>query len=555
MMRNRIASGLDRHPSYRNTLIAIAAFAILSIIFFHVWDGASVFFGNTRPRFQSFMTLSLSGIGLAVVLLLAGPPRLPQERKFSVPALLLLSIAICAVIGWFSFASYAWSGDEYAYLFQADTLKALRLWNTPPPLGAAETTTYIWIKDAKWVAQYPPGWPLILALFGGSLPTGRLANGVCTAIAAYAVFELVKVRANREAAWIAVLFFVLTPFTLFNGGSLFSHTSAAAMGAVTMLVSYHARQSQRLGLLIALGMCIGLLGLTRNVAAVAVVVAVAIDQVRAGKLITRVVCIGLGGIPFLAGLLAYQYAITGHPTMPVYWYAGRTVDHLYFDLPSIKEGLRHTLLSLPELALFTSPVILLLWISAIWKMWRTKTLAASDIILPIGVLLFVFYPLHPGHRLGPRYYFDFWPLAVVTIGAALPRFSALWRNLYTGALAVSVVYAATISAFLVFEMRAITLSRFDIYELAKNSGMTNALVCAKEVDESSGVYAKLAAYGIARNGVDIGEPRQAAAKDVIFANCRETPLAVLKAAYPERTIWEYKAAPGKHAGKLQPMQD
>jgi hypothetical protein len=522
-------------------------------VFFHVFDGATIFFGNSRPRLQSFMTLSLSALGLIMVLALFGPPRLPAVGKFSVPVLLVLTVAICAVIGFFSFASYAWSGDEYAYLFQADTFKALRLWNSPPPLGMGETTTYVWIKDGKWVAQYPPGWPLILALFGGSFPTGRLAGGFCVAVAAYAVYELVKARANREAAWLALLFFALTPFTVFNGGSLFSHSAAAALSALTMLLSHKARDSQQLWLLVALGACIGMLGFTRNVAAVAVVIAVAIDQCRASKLFTRAICIGVGGAPFLAALLAYQYAITGHPTMPVYWYAGRTVDHLYFDWPSIKEGLRHTALSQTELILFTSPVIFLLWFSAIWKLVKTKSFAASDIILPLGILIFVFYPLHPGHRAGPRYYFDFWPLAVVTICAALPRFSAMGRNMYAGALAASIVYAGTITVFLTFELRTIIQSRFDIYEIAKSSGLKNAVVCESQNDESGSVFAKLDSFAVARNGVDIGAPEKAAQKDVIYVNCRATPLETIQAAYPARTIWAYQRGAGKQPGKLQPI--
>jgi hypothetical protein len=554
-MQSWITSRFEQGPSYRNTIVAIVTFTILSLVFFHVFDGATIFFGTFRPRLQSFLTISLSVMGVVTVLALAGPPRLPAPREFSVPALLLGMIAICAVIGLFSFASYAWSADEYAYLFEADTFKALRLWNSPPPLGMGETTTYIWIKDGKWVAQYPPGWPLILALFGGSFPTGRLAGGFCVAIAAYAVYELVKARANREAAWLALCFFALTPFTLFNGGSLLSHSSAAALSSLTMLVSYKARYSQRLWLLIALGACIGMLGMTRNVAALAVIIAVTIDQIRAGKLLTRVIFIGIGGAPFLIGLLAYQYAVTGHPTMPVYWYAGRTVDHLYFDWPSIQAGLRNTFIAQPELALFTSPVILLLWLSAMWKVIKTKSLAASDIIMPLGILIFVFYPLYPGHRAGPRYYFDFWPLAVVTMGAALPRFAAIGRNIYSGAIAVSIIYGVTISTFLVFEMRAFILDRFEVFEMAKAAGISNAIVCATERDTSNRVNGSIDPVDVARNGVNIGNPQHAAEKNIIFVNCKKAPIETIKAAYPRRTIWQYTWGVGKLPSTLQPLAE
>lgn len=547
------SSRLERHPSHKNTAIAIILFAIISVVVFHVFRGASIYFGRTRPVLQSVETILLLVMGLAIVLFLVGPPRLPKQQKFSLSALLMLAVALSASIGFYSFANYAWSGDEYAYLFGADTLKELRLWNTPPPLGGAETTSYIWIKDGKWVGQYPPGWPIILAMFGGSFPTGRFANGVCTAIAAYSVFELVKVRANRDAAWIAALFFVLSPFTLFNGGSLFAHSSAAAMCGLTMLVSFKAKNSQKIALLLALGACIGMLGIIRNVAAFAIIIAVAIEQFRSENLIRRIVLIGMGGVPFLVGLLVYQYEITGDPTMPVYWYAGRTVDHLYFDWPSIQLGLRRILLNQGELMLFTSPVILPLWLAALWKLFKNKALSASDIILPLGMIIFIFYPLYPGHRVGPRYYFDFWPLAVVTLGTALPSFSAGWRNLYSGAIAISIIYGGVVTAFLAVELREIILSRYDIYEVAKTNKMSNSVVCAVEIYDSDDVYAKQEYFAVARNGLDMADSKKASEKDVIFVNCREIKYADIKAVYPDRTIWQYKAGAGKYSGTMHLM--
>jgi hypothetical protein len=51
--------------------------------------------------------------------------------------------------------------------------------------------------------------------------------------------------------------------------------------------------------------------------------------------------------------------------------------------------------------------------------------------------------------------------------------------------------------------------------------------------------------------VDIGDPAHAAQKSVIFLDCHALTPAQLKAAYPTRTIWEYKAGPGRSPGTLQ----
>jgi hypothetical protein len=549
---NWVALRSDRPASYRSTFGLIITFIILGFIYFHYLDGASVFFGNNfKPRLGSFITITLSVLGMAFAIFFVGAPRLPDQKRYSPGVLLILTITFCAVVAFYSFSGYSWCADEYAYLFEADTFKALRLWNSPPPLGVAESTYYIWVKDGKWVAQYPPGWPLILALFGGSFPTGRLANGACTLVAAYAVFELVKARANREAGWLAVLFFITAPFVLFHGGSLFSHTSAAALAALTMLVSYKVSQSPRPIHLIALGVCIGLLGITRNVPALAVVIAVAVEQARGGRLISKAGFITLGGAPFLAGLLAYQYAITGHPTMPVYWYAGRTSDHLYFDLPSILSGLRHTAVNQAELTLFTSPIIHLIWIAALWKLVKTRSFRGSDLVFPIGMLIFVFYPLHPGFRIGPRYYFDFWPLAVVTIGAAIPVFQGVWNTIYRKSIAVSVVYAAVLSLFLVFSLRDITQSKFEMYERVKAMGLTNTVVCVDAQTNGGDVYRKLEGYNSARNGINLGDPLKASMIKVIYMDCSQTTLFNVKAVYPGRELWEYKSAPVRQPGSLR----
>jgi hypothetical protein len=321
-----------------------------------------------------------------------------------------------------------------------------------------------------------------------------------------------------------------------------------------MLVSHKARQSPRFGLLIALGICIGMLGITRNVAAVAVVIAVALEHARGGKLLSKAALIALGGAPFLAGLLIYQYAITGHATMPVYWYAGRTVDHLYFDWPSILEGLRHTAVNQAELVLVTSPLIHVIWLAALWKIIKHKSFAGSDLIFPIGMLIFVFYPLHPGFRIGPRYYLDFWPLAVVTIGTAIPLFFAASRYLYRQALTISIIYGAIISVFMVFTLRDVTQSKFEMYERVKAQGLKNAVVCVDTHPAREDPYAKLENYNAARNGIDLGDPQKAASLSVIYVDCSQTALLDVKAAYPHRMLWKYKSAAPRQPGILEPMQ-
>ena len=56
------------------------------------------------------------------------------------------------------------SGDEYNYLYEAQTLAAGRLWNPPPPSPELFATNYVVQEPARAFSSFPFGWPLALAL-------------------------------------------------------------------------------------------------------------------------------------------------------------------------------------------------------------------------------------------------------------------------------------------------------------------------------------------------------------------------------------------------------
>ena len=58
---------------------------------------------------------------------------------------------------------FANSGDEHAYLYQASTLAAGRLWNAAPPFPDSFTLNYIVFDGARAFSSFPLGWPLAIA--------------------------------------------------------------------------------------------------------------------------------------------------------------------------------------------------------------------------------------------------------------------------------------------------------------------------------------------------------------------------------------------------------
>jgi hypothetical protein len=86
-----------------------------------------------------------------------------REARMSCLAALvafLVSIAIGATV----LDRFPNSGDEYVYLYQADTMAAGRLSNPAPAEPDAFRFNYIARRDNRLYGTFPPGWPLALAL-------------------------------------------------------------------------------------------------------------------------------------------------------------------------------------------------------------------------------------------------------------------------------------------------------------------------------------------------------------------------------------------------------
>ena len=72
-----------------------------------------------------------------------------------------------------------------------------------------------------------------------------------------------------------------------------------------------------------------------------------------------------------------------------------------------------------ELAVFTSPLLLLGYFAAFaWKAIRRR-LSFFDFIFPVTVAAFLLIAFDGGNRYGPRYYFEAYPFLVLTVVSAL----------------------------------------------------------------------------------------------------------------------------------------
>jgi len=482
--------------------------------------------------------------------------RPPVGRSYWIAygALLACAAIITSLVALDNFPT---SADEYAYLFQARTFEAGRLWNDPKPLGQALSVTYAWAIGNRWVGQYPPFWPAVLAVFDVITPSVRLANALTIAATGFAVAYVVQRRAGRSAAWLAAGLFALCPFTIFNGASLMSHPMAAALGLAALVASLLSVERRSLWWSAVAGVAIGLLGMTRFVSAPVFLIVVLLDIARAERRIARLIAFGLGGLPSAAVLAVYQKAITGSPLHPAYWISGRTDDHLYFDYHSIVSSVSHTIRYIVELHLWTSPFLLMLWIASIIYLFRLRTLRPIDLAFPLGIVLFCFYPLNAGIRFGPRYYFDFWPCAVITIGSALRTLPWRYRPIFRRGILLSMCFGLASTLIICVEWHRVSWDREEVYRLATTAKLQNAVLC---MDKDSGTMLPLTDRDFPRNGFRDDAP-------VLYVRCARTispmvnalpwkrrmaPISIdtAKAAYPSRSVWTYTRKDGSTHGEL-----
>lgn len=234
------------------------------------------------------------------------------------------------------------SEDEVAYLFQARVLAQNRLTVPTPPNDQAFWTPFVVDYQGQRFGKYPPGWPLLLSL-GVRLHAPWLINTLLATLTLALVARLGHgFYANRTGLWAAALGLV-TPGFLFLSSSLLSHTASLFWSTLALLVVFYLvtlaagrlprqdgkRSTQPARLTarpatgaIAAGLALGLVFITRPLAAVGIGLAVGIFLmiliIRRDLAWTALLWLALGGLP-VAGLLPlYWWAISGDPTFNPY---------------------------------------------------------------------------------------------------------------------------------------------------------------------------------------------------------------------------------------------
>jgi hypothetical protein len=394
--------------------------------------GAGAILGATDTRFPlivglphtrtDLISLVIGAVALVVALLAANTFwRLPWRQPAIAIALAFLG---CLVAGWLGGVSWPNSGDEYAYTYQADTFAAGRLWNKAPADPSLFEQFQLVVKDGRMLSSYPPGWAAILlpfSLFGITWLTNPLATVALGVALDGGCRQLGLSNAVRKSILALIL---LTPFTLFLGGSLFPQTLAGALVASVVWAQLADEACPRRWRKLLIGALFGMILATRPDVFVVVVPIYAIDRLWARRLsaIFDGVWVAVGFLPFAVSLGAYNAGITGDPLLlPSTWGTGSL-------LGSIKDGVGETELArsfsrnlyfLGRLAQYGGLPVAALGLLALEFKLRWRRLRFYDLLFPAAVLFYAFIPFTGGHQYGPRYWFWAWPFAALTAATAI----------------------------------------------------------------------------------------------------------------------------------------
>lgn len=458
-----------------------------------------------------------------------------------VTLLVAACLAVTLSIAYLALDYFPNSGDEYAYLFQAEIFGQGKLWAHAPPLGEMLVPFRTWVFDDRWASQYPPGWPAIIAMFGlASIPAtavNPLLSATVAVMTAYFVF--VRTR-SRLAAAAAVLALTWNPFFLFNGASFHSHMAAAMFLLIfcgclpTLEHDFRVRTALIAGLAIAAAFA------TRYYVVAGMLPCLIFWSARVSKKIfARTLLFGtLGAAPVILLLLGYQYELTGTPLRSTYSIISVPESSPGLSGPTLIRGMELTGYRLLEFVTWTSPAHLIAPLLLLAIATVRRELRAEDLVFPGFVIAYVAFPDLGGNRYGPRYYFDAFPILVTSTAVGVfrlindrgPRLlDTLQSRILAHAVISAAVYGAVAATAAIPAYRSQVALRQEPFRVAEEFLTERSILIIKRTIKDG-----LIQEDFARNRPRLDQRVLYARYDASIEDLSET--------YPDRGIYIYEKA-------------
>ncbi len=493
--------------------------------------------------------------------------RAPQ-RIFVVCVMLIVFLETNA-ISYFQFHHVPVCSDEVNYIFQAKIFASGRLYAEPPQYPEAFRFASFVLGD-KWYSIVAPGFPLLLVP-GVFLGATWAVNPVLAALCVMLVYLIAKRIYDERIARGSAALMLVSPFLLMLSSVQLSHISAMFFFLLFLYFLLKGLDGKA-GLQWALaGLALGGMAMTRPLTAIVASLPwgfYVIWLLIKGKVrIADALSLALGFAVPTALFLGYNYATNGDPLT-----FGYTALHgrnfrlgsvappeklafaRYMRVPSLRlittlstgfYSLNRYLFGwpLPSLLLATAPFAL-----ASRKKWDYLLLAN---LLSIPVLYAFFF--RQDFFMGPRYYFEVIPAAVILTARGLQEAPELWKR-FSGRMnnkAVSDFLAILLTLCLVFNAVSFFPARLRMYNISSNiyrgvpspiwrhiesANIRNAVVLIDDL------YSSLAyGAGLWRNDPSLKG-------DIVYAReMKLDPLGLvpndgpIMALYPGRKYYRYRA--------------
>jgi len=346
-------------------------------------------------------------------------PVLAASRRWrAAPLVIVIALAAVLSSGWVArgvLDGLPHTPDSLVYLLQATWLLDGSLSGEVSPIQDFLAVPYTYVVENRWLAHYPPGWPLLLAVglaVGMPYLTGRELDSPVLGLATAALG-------------------LISPMARLIFGSMLSHAAASTLLLAALWLGLVARRRRGWQVAALAGSAAGLAFGIRPLTAVAVVIPLGVVLlldllVSRDRAVARARLVGAGTGMFVAAVpsLIANHLITGSPFSLPYTLAG---TKMYFAA-NIPFGLRNldVLVASSASAIFGwgwdfvhGPVPLALALAFSCLPFMLRRARSTDLMLAAIVIAVMVAHLgtrgHGLHGFGPRYYFEvFAPLFLLT---------------------------------------------------------------------------------------------------------------------------------------------
>jgi len=329
----------------------------------------------------------------------------------------LLSLLQFVLVHFFLIQQFPNSGDEQAYLYQAELFSHGQLYAEDPIYDRTHPLNKFVAADAmddtggRRFSKYDPGWPGLLWV-GATLRMEGLVAPLLGALTVFLLLSHVRKRIGEEFVGITWWLVTLCSFFFLSVANFGSHTAAMAFlfGAFFLYDGTFERPPEhcRWRLLIV-GLLLGYLSLIRYIDWIPLLGWIGFDLLRQRKIKGFVLV--LLGFGLLASLhLSYNKLVTGDALTPPGVHFARGGAEVHFGF--FQAGFETTAIRLRRVLYAFPPAILLLL--CLIRPCRSARLRTYLTLFALNVIIYFLYAGGVAGP-GPRYYFPYFPFLILAV--------------------------------------------------------------------------------------------------------------------------------------------